>query len=57
MTEAASTADAAVAMLASTADEAVPKAASTTDEALLADKAVAAHRLKAGGGSAGARTC
>ena len=57
MVEAASAAATAVAMLASTADGEVAKAASTTDEASLADKAVAAHRLKTGGGSAGVRTC
>ena len=56
MAETASTADAVVVMFASTADKAVAEAASTTDEASSADEAVAAHRLKAGGGSAVART-
>ena len=57
MAEAASTAVAAVVMLALMADKALAEAESTTDKASLADKAVAAHCLKTGGGSAGARTC
>ena len=57
MAKAASTAEEAVAMFAATADEAVAEAASTIDKASLADEAVAVHRLKTGGGSAGARTC
>ena len=57
MAKAASTAKEAVAMFVSTADEAVAEAASITDEASSADKAVAMHRLKRGGGSADARTC
>ena len=57
MAKAASMADAAVAIFTSTANEAVAEAASITDEASSADKAVAMHRLKRGGGSADARTC
>ena len=57
MAKAPSTADAAVVMFASTADKAVAEAASTTNEASLADEAVAAHCLRTGGGSAGARPC
>ena len=52
-----STADDAVATLVSTADKAVAEAASTADEASTADKAMAAHRLKMGDSSAGAKMC
>ena len=52
-----STADEAVATLVSTADKAVAEAASTADEASTADKAMAAHRLKMGDSSAGAKMC
>ena len=50
-----STADEAVATLVSTVNKAVAKAASTVDEASTADEAMAAHRLKTGDSSAGAK--
>ena len=57
MVEAASMADAAMAIFVSTADKAVAEAVFTTDEASLTDEAATAHHLKTRGGSESARTC